>query len=356
MATRYTAIATAALIAGAAGTSLYTASTAQQAREAIVAAHDPTTRHGELAVRVDAGGADVTALAPVEPGTAGQVLTVSDAGLPVWRAAATGGGATFSGTGFAVVAAGDAGTLTASSTSAADLRTALGAATGMDSFTAYSAADFTTVNGGGGDTATLTSGMIRYVHTNAAARYYSAATRDAPRAKLAIPSGTARLVVAARVTTLTTPGTTWDALGIYLRDTADETAAPAAIVQESPTYALRMASVVHFRDTGARVYSGEAATSSYSGFSQYASQTWDGTRWIALQWDAQTGVVMAGLYISSGTPTSPDQFVWANTGAGAVQTLGCARPAWAVVAALQPGGTPTAMQFDASILAWRWGS
>ena len=36
-----------------------------------------------------------------------------------------GAGATFSGTGFAVVANGDAGTLAASSTSAADLRTAL---------------------------------------------------------------------------------------------------------------------------------------------------------------------------------------------------------------------------------------
>lgn len=46
---------------------------------------DPTTRHGEIAVRVDAGGADVTALAAVDPGTTGQVLTVGDAGVAVWR-------------------------------------------------------------------------------------------------------------------------------------------------------------------------------------------------------------------------------------------------------------------------------
>ena len=46
---------------------------------------DPTTRHGEIAVRVDAGGADVTALAPIDPGTPTQVLTVSDSGVPVWR-------------------------------------------------------------------------------------------------------------------------------------------------------------------------------------------------------------------------------------------------------------------------------
>lgn len=85
MATRYTSLGTAALIAGSIGASVYTASTAQSAREAISAAHDPTTRHGELAVRVDAGGADVTALAAVDPGTTGQILTVGDAGIPVWR-------------------------------------------------------------------------------------------------------------------------------------------------------------------------------------------------------------------------------------------------------------------------------
>lgn len=90
MATRYTSIGAAALIASSIGASLYTASNAEQARQAISAAHDPTTRHGEIIARVDAGGADVTALAPVAPGTAGQVLTVSDAGLPHWAAASSG--------------------------------------------------------------------------------------------------------------------------------------------------------------------------------------------------------------------------------------------------------------------------
>ena len=41
MATRYTSLGTAALIAGSIGASVYTASTAQSAREAISAAHDP---------------------------------------------------------------------------------------------------------------------------------------------------------------------------------------------------------------------------------------------------------------------------------------------------------------------------
>lgn len=80
--------AAALLAAGATGQALFTTSTPQAAREEIAAAHDVTTRHGEIAVRVDAGGADVTALVPVEPGTAGQVLTVGDAGIPVWRATA----------------------------------------------------------------------------------------------------------------------------------------------------------------------------------------------------------------------------------------------------------------------------
>lgn len=43
------------------------------------------TRHGELAVAVDAGGADVVALTAITPGTPTQVLTVSDSGVPVWR-------------------------------------------------------------------------------------------------------------------------------------------------------------------------------------------------------------------------------------------------------------------------------
>ena len=77
--------AAALLAAGATGQALFTASTPQAAREEIAAAHDVTTRHGELAVRVDAGGADVTALAPIDPGTPTQVLTVSDSGVPVWR-------------------------------------------------------------------------------------------------------------------------------------------------------------------------------------------------------------------------------------------------------------------------------
>lgn len=119
MATRYTSLGIAALIAGSIGANVYTASTAQSAREAMSAAHDITTRHGELVVRVDAGGADVTALAAVTPGTPAQVLTVSDSGVPVWRGLP--GSVTLAGTGVVAVYAGDAGTVDAAGASDASM-------------------------------------------------------------------------------------------------------------------------------------------------------------------------------------------------------------------------------------------
>ena len=84
------ALTAAAAVGGSVGGAVYQAATQSDARVAMGAAHDVTTRHGELVVRVDAGGADVTALAAVDPGTAGQVLTVGDAGIAVWRALSTG--------------------------------------------------------------------------------------------------------------------------------------------------------------------------------------------------------------------------------------------------------------------------
>ena len=55
------------------------------------------TQHNALITAQDAGAADAVAAVAVSPGTAGQVLTVSDAGLPHW-AAAGGGGVHGSGT------------------------------------------------------------------------------------------------------------------------------------------------------------------------------------------------------------------------------------------------------------------
>ena len=52
------------------------------------------TQHGALITAQDAGAADAVAAVAVAPGTVGQVLTVGDAGLPVWRAAASGASVT----------------------------------------------------------------------------------------------------------------------------------------------------------------------------------------------------------------------------------------------------------------------
>ena len=50
------------------------------------------TQHGALITAQDAGAADAVATVAVSPGAAGQVLTVSDAGLPHWAAAPSSGG------------------------------------------------------------------------------------------------------------------------------------------------------------------------------------------------------------------------------------------------------------------------
>lgn len=52
------------------------------------------TRHGQTLTAQDAGAPDAVAVVAVAPGTAGQVYTISDAGLPHWAAAAASSGVT----------------------------------------------------------------------------------------------------------------------------------------------------------------------------------------------------------------------------------------------------------------------
>lgn len=49
------------------------------------------TQHGQTLTAQDAGAADAVAVVAIAPGTAGQVYTISDAGLPHWAAAASSG-------------------------------------------------------------------------------------------------------------------------------------------------------------------------------------------------------------------------------------------------------------------------
>lgn len=220
--------------------------------------------------------------------------------------------------------------------------------------TAYSAADFTTVAGGGSDTATLVDGQIRFVHTAAALRYYDATTRDAARVRLAIPAGATRVVLVARVAAVAATGTTWDSLGLCVRGGSDETAAPPANLVVTTSATHRLPSVVHFRDGAGGVYAGEGASGSYGSYVYATSQPWDGTRWVALQVDLRTGATHAGLYVSASAPTSLMQFAWVPLGATLSTSIGTGTPTWMVVSALQPGGSPASYQIDADVLAWVW--
>ena len=83
MATRYGAIASTLLAATAVGAGLYTAATAGDGRASLGLAY---TRHGALITAQDAGAPDAVATVEVYPGVVGQVLTLSDGGLPQWAA------------------------------------------------------------------------------------------------------------------------------------------------------------------------------------------------------------------------------------------------------------------------------
>lgn len=85
MATRYTMAGTVAGVTAAILAALVAMSGGERAQSLGL------TQHGALITAQDAGAADAVATVAVSPGTAGQVLTVSDAGLPHWAAAAAGG-------------------------------------------------------------------------------------------------------------------------------------------------------------------------------------------------------------------------------------------------------------------------
>jgi len=88
MATRYGLTGTVA-VAGAAILAALVAMSGSERAQSL-----GLTQHGALITAQDAGAADAVAAVAVTPGTVGQVLTVSDAGLPHWAAAASGGAST----------------------------------------------------------------------------------------------------------------------------------------------------------------------------------------------------------------------------------------------------------------------
>lgn len=84
MATRYTMVGTAASATAAVVAVLAAMSGSERAQSLGL------TQHGQTLTAQDAGAADAVAVVAINPGTAGQVYTISDAGLPHWAAAAGG--------------------------------------------------------------------------------------------------------------------------------------------------------------------------------------------------------------------------------------------------------------------------
>ena len=298
--------AAALLAAGATGQAIFTASTPQAAREEIGAAHDVTTRHGELIVRVDAGGADVTALAAVDPGTTGQVLTVGDAGVAVWRDPA---GALPSGTGFVTVSSGTGGVLTASSTSAADLDDALRAR----------ALSVSATNDGLGTAAATTSSITLTLPTGAAV---TAARADEPSAVLASAGAITRCEVVVRLATVTN-STSTQGLALTIGDDGGSGTLGAGavlgfrIATNGASDAIRDGSTVVWSnysagaltldgDTWLRMVVGRTGTGAVftgRGSSRAAvawTRRWTGDLSTALADNARANV-RAALYVSSGT-------------------------------------------------------
>ena len=305
MATRYTSLGTAALIAGSIGASVYTASTAQSAREAISAAHDVTTRHGEIAVRVDAGGADVTALAAVAPGTPAQVLTVSDSGVPVWRDPTSGG-----------------------------------------TVTAYTAADFTPTQGHASTSASIVSGRLRLSIDAAVRRYGTVAgawTTTAPRGVLRVPAGAREVVAITRV--YTDSGTTTSYIGVStaLRGGTD----PSDITDLAVMSGTRLPGTLHW-DTGPAIYGCELRANSYPASTYISVVQWAAapTPYYGVRWTR--GAV---TYVGAATGASSPDDVYSYPVAGLV-------PDWPVptevVVTLQQYSGATAAQIDVEIFVWVW--
>lgn len=306
MSTKKVLAAAALLVAGATGQALYTSTTPQQARQEIAAAHDVSTRHGELTVRADAGGADVTALVAVTPPTApGQVFTSDDAGLPTWRAAAT----------------------------ATTLHT-------------YTAADFVATQGHASTSASIVSGRLR-LSVDAAVRRYGTVsgtwTTTAPRGVLTLPAGVREVIVATRVYAGNT-NTSWIGVNTMLRNGAD----PADVADNAAHAGIRLPGTLHWDQSGT-LYGGELRADSYPAGIGITTANWSasptayhGVRWVrgAMSYVGATATTpgIDDVYGYSAASITPDWSV----------------PTQVIVALQQYGGALVTSQVDLDIYVWTW--
>jgi hypothetical protein len=308
MANRYVAMAVGAVLAaGSVGTGVYVANTQHDARVAMGAAHDVTTRHGEIAVRVDAGGAGVTALAAVSPGTPTQVLTVGDSGVPVWRDPA-----------------------------------------GSTAPRAYVTADLTPVQGHANTSASIVDGRLRLSIDAAVRRYGTVSgtwTTTAPRGVLTLPSGAREVLAITRVYTGSGTATSYIGVSTLLRDGSD----PSDVTGSSLLAGTRLAGALHW-DTAAGLYGGEHRADTYPVSTGLGVVAWAsaptpyyGIRWTrgVVAWAAAptTATTIDDVVAYGGTPLAPD---WAA-------------PTQLVVTLQQyTGGAIASATIDVEVLVWVW--
>lgn len=186
MATRYTMMGTVAGVTAAVVAALVAMSGGERAQSLGL------TQHGALITAQDAGAADAVAAVAVAPGTAGQVLTVSDAGLPHWAAAASGG----------------------------------------PTVTTYHASDFAAEQGGVSGGAAAISGVddasTATLTIAATSSTYGTSGSNSPRIVLPLPVGAQRIEVVVQCTATSGTGDNWRYLGFGLRNTANG-GTPAAL-------------------------------------------------------------------------------------------------------------------------------
>lgn len=351
MATRYTTVGiagAAALVASSIGASLYTASSAEQARQAITASYDPTTRHGEVAVRVDAGGADVTALAAVDPGTTGQVFTVGDAGIPVWRTPASG---TVTASQISDSTTTGRAVLTAASEAAA--RTAIGAQAAT--WTSVTASSFSRRDGTRG-TVVLTGARLDFTVDGAALAYYDGTARTAARAYYAVPSTATDVAMVHRLYTRTS-GAAQSYTGVtsLLRSGSDDTTAPGSVTSyyaNTPTNAIILPGVARINDGGRNYYGDYNAAGAYGtggtgGVAWPANTVVDDT-WLGVRW--REGAITYGVVVAPATsPPAVADFQWLSPPHTA---RWAGPPSLAVLTVTQVGGTPSAQAITAECVLY----
>lgn len=298
-------VGVAALLAALAG---LTTDEKSAARTSLGAAEDPTTRHGEIAVRVDAGGAGVTALAAVSPGTPTQVLTVGDSGVPVWRDPA-----------------------------------------GSTAPRAYVTADLTPVQGHANTSASIVDGRLRLSIDAAVRRYGTVSgtwTTTAPRGVLTLPSGAREVLAITRVYTGSGTATSYIGVSTLLRDGSD----PSDVTGSSLLAGTRLAGALHW-DTAAGLYGGgEHRADTYPVSTGLGVVAWAsaptpyyGIRWTrgVVAWAAAptTATTIDDVVAYGGTPLAPD---WAA-------------PTQLVVTLQQyTGGAIASATIDVEVLVWVW--